>query len=215
MKAKLSNLVIDIETLVIPPTPEEIEEARTSWQPKGNVKDPDKIEAQKQRFFANVEQGLIEERRFSLGGKRMISCAIGEVKGFKVENIQSWASDDLSEITRGIASYFDAYDGFRLIGWNHIAFDLPEIAKSFIRTRVMPRNKPAKWDVIDLCKHPFNYTKLKDAAKAFNMKLLDVNGSDVQRLYDEGDWAKIKEYNEHDVRLTGQLFAAANTIFSF
>ncbi len=212
------DVVIDIETVAIPPTEAEIEEARASWKPKGNVKDPEKIEAQRQAYFADLEQSLIDERGLSLGGKRMICCALGTISTTSntVVDIESRASDDLSYITKWMCAYLDELNGaYNLIGWNHVSFDLPEIAKSFYRTKVKPQRKPTKWGVFDLCKHPFYRLSLKQTAKDFGLEVMDVRGSDVAKMYQDGEWARIKEYNEYDVKITGELYLAASTIFTF
>jgi hypothetical protein len=212
-----ADVVIDIETVLVPPTPEEIQEFKDAWKPKGNATKPETIEAQRVEAFAAADRGEIDGREFSLAGKRMICAAAGTVSktSRSVIALESWASDDLKDITTGLVDYLDKFDTYNLIGWNHRTFDLPEIAKSFYRTGVAPRSKPGKWGIIDLCAFPFERKGLKATAKGFGLELMDVDGSDVAQLYADRQWDKIREYNEHDVRLTGTIYLIASTIFSF
>lgn len=211
------DVVIDIETLVLPPTAEEIEAFASNWKPPANIKDPERIEARRQEAFANIPKAIEDEKRFTLGGKRMICCALGTISrtGSGVTAIESYSGDDLGKITKGIVDYLDRFDSYRLIGWNHRSFDLPEICKAFRQTGVRPRSRPGKWDLVDLMQFPFERKGLKATAQAFGLEVMDVNGSDVQSLYDAGQWDKIREYNEHDVRITGEIYLAATALFTF
>ena len=211
------DVVIDIETVVIPPTPDEIEEFKANWKPSGNAKKEETVERQREEAFANIEQTISEKRRYSIGGKRMVCAAMGTISHISqsVTDIESWASDDLKEITTGIAKYVEKLQDFNLIGWNHKTFDMPELAKSFRLTGVRPKHKPSKWGVIDLCQYPFDRKSLKEVARAFGLEVLQVDGSDVSRLHADKEWDKLREYNEHDVYITGELFLAASTIFTF
>jgi hypothetical protein len=211
------DVVIDIETVALMPTEAEIEEWKANWKPKGNAKKEETIEKQREAAFADPVKAIVEERQFSLGGKRMISCALGVASkaGRGVANITSWASDDLTTVCKGVVNYLNEFKEYNLVGWNLRSFDLPELAKSFHQTGLQPQNKPSKWGIIDLCAFPFDRKSLKDTAKAFGFPLSDVSAVDVAALHADKQWDKIKEYNEHDVRLTGQIYVAASTIFTF
>lgn len=212
-----TDIVIDIETLVEPVAASDIEKYMAEYSPPANYKTPEAILRHREKTEKEALNKILDEKRFSIGGKRMISAALGVVDADKraVVDIQSWASDDLSVITNGLVEYIDQFSEYRVIGWNHKGFDLPEVTKAFWKTNVRPRRRPAKWDIIDLCDHPFKRCKLKDTAKAFGIDVLGVNGSQVEELYAEGNWAKIQEYNEDDVRITGLLFLAASQVFTF
>jgi hypothetical protein len=212
-----TNIVIDIETIVHPVSQKDIDKAMEEYAPPANYKTPEAIERHRLKFRENIVEKLIDDKRFSIGGKKMICAALGvaDEETGDVTEIESWASDDLSVVTVGLVNYLDRFRDYRLVGWNHVGFDLPEICKSFSLTKVRPRYKPTKWDLLDLSAHPFKKTKLKDAAKAFGLEILDVDGAAVSRLHEEGRWEDIKTYNEHDVRLTGRLFLAAQSIYSF
>lgn len=212
-----SDIVIDIETLGEPVTPQDVEEYMAEYSPPKNIKDPVKLAAHRAKKKADAISDLYEKKCFSIDGKRMISCALGVVDAetLSVTDITSWASDDLSIITKGIVDYLDGYGEYRLIGWNCNEFDLPEVCKSFALTGKRPMRRPSKWDVIDLCKHPFNKKKLKTCAKAFGFEIPEVNGSNVAEMYTEGDWDSIKKYNEFDVKITGQMYIAACALYTF
>lgn len=212
------DLVIDIETVTNPVTQADIDRHMSEYVPPKLWKDPEKLAEHKLRAESEAITKIHDDWKFSIGGKRMVCCAIGEARPDldTVENIESWASDDLSVICRGIKDYLDNFSGYRLVGWNHIRFDLPEIVKSFRLTKTPPPlNRAAKWDLVDLCNHPFKGVKLKDAARALGLKVLDINGSDVGQLYSTGDWETIRAYNEHDVLLTGQVYNATAGWFTF
>lgn len=222
------NIVVDIETLATPVTAADIAEYMEAWEPASNVKLAETIERHRAEAQAGAVDKILKDRRFSLGGKRMISAALGVVRGNQTVDIESFASDDLSFITKGVCEYLGKQSRggkYNLIGWNHKAFDLPELLKSFSKTDTFPRSKPDKWGVIDLCTDrtsPFNRggrnngaLRLKDAAEIFGIETLGLDGGAVQGLYDNNDWETIKKYNEEDVRITGQLFAIASMFYTF
>jgi len=220
-----NNIVFDIETIVNPVTEEELETARNSYSPPSNYKTSEAISKHRAEFEANILQEILDKKRFSFGGKRMISCALGRVNDLDhtVEDIQTFLSPDLSVVTRGVADYLNEQGEYRLIGWNSKNFDLPELAKSFYLTGISPRKKPTKWDALDLKDH-FRFTAsaipgkqglgLKEAAQALGLEIKDVNGSNVQEMWDNGEFDLIAEYNAHDVLITGELMLALQTIYS-
>jgi hypothetical protein len=212
-----TDVVIDIETLALPVSAKEIEEYMEAYAPPANYKTAEAILRHREKTEKEAVQKLSDDKRFSLGGKRMISCALGliDMDKQKVVQLESWAGDDLALITKGIVNYLDDVGDYRIIGWNHVGFDLPEVTKAFWKTKTRPMRRAAKWDVIDLCKHPFYRCKLKETAKAFGIEVLGVDGSMVSDLYEKGDWDTIKKYNEDDVRITGELFIAASSMFTF
>lgn len=210
------DLVVDIETLVEPVLASDVEKYMAEYEPPKNYKTPEAILRHREKTEKGAIDKLIEERRFSIGGKRMISAALGRADPHEgVVEIESWAGDDLKAITKGIAGYLDKYKEYRLVGWNLKNFDLPEIVKSFHKTKTGPKYKPGKWDIIDLCTYPFYRTKLKDTAKAFGIETIGMDGSQVEQLYQDGDWEKIRAYNEDDVRITGEVYLAASMLFTF
>lgn len=208
------NVVIDIETLVHPVTVSDISQFMASWKPSGAVKKEKTIARHREEAQAEAASLIADKRRFTLGGKRMISCAVGLAVGNDVKEIECWASEDLSIITQGIVDYLDEFSEYRLIGWNLKKFDLPEIVKSFALTHKRPKRAVGKWDVIDLADYPFKETKLKDAAKAFGLEILETHGGDVQRLYEQGMWDEIKHYNKYDVYLTGKIFGFTEALYN-
>lgn len=209
-----ADIVVDIETIVNPVTTLEVEKFMLEYSPPGNYKDPVKIEEHRKKAQENAVQSIIDDKRFTIHGKKMISCALGVANSYsgEVENVRSQACDDVGVICTFIRDYLNEYPEKRLIGWNHLGFDYPEIIKSFYLSKVgPPRTKIDKWDFIDLCdKPPYRKMKLKHTAAAFGIPVLDVDGSSVAGLYEAGNWTKIREYNEYDVVLTGKLFIAAH-----
>ncbi len=229
MAEQKSNIVIDIETISDPVTQEEIQEAMAKWEAKQkpivapkNFKDPAKIEARlaernaerdeaREDYRVGLVETLSESKAFKLATTTMISCSLGvaDILSGEVQHIKVCASDELSEITNFIVAYLNRFpSGYRLIGFNHEEFDLPIITKSFSLTGVFPRQPVGKWDSIDLLHKYKKQGGLKVVGKAFGFDIPDINGSAVARLYSEGDWDTIRQYNKADVLLTGQLFIA-------
>lgn len=209
-KKELLTIAVDIETIPLPVSEEEIENAKLvliSEALEGN-----------QITFPTEEECIKKAKdlkRFTFHGKKMICASLGLVTSTGVSNIEAWSGEDLSKIVWGVHDYLSEIEEYRLIGWNHIGFDLPELAKSFHQCKVQLANRPGKWDVVDMCKHPFFRVKLKEVAKGFGLPILEETGADVERLVEEGNWAKIEEYNKHDVYLTGEVYRGLSTIFKF
>lgn len=212
-----ADIVVDIETVVDPVSVGDVEAYMKDYAPPANYKLPEAILRHREKTEREAVDTISAERRFSIGGKRMISLALGLVSAGQVVEINSWQGDDLKVLTDGFVNYVNEFgrDEYRLIGWNLKNFDLPEISKSLFLQKTAPKRKPAKWDIIDLCDHPFRKIKLKDAAQAFGLKIMDIDGAAVGKLYQDGDWESIKKYNEHDVYLTGTMYAAATALYSF
>ena len=216
--ANQANVVLDIETVIHPITQADIDEFMLTYKPPANHKRPEAILSAMERASSSALQTLEQERKFSLGGKRMISVALGvaDKRSRQVENISSAQGDDAGELCRFIAEYLNEFESYRIVGWNVEAFDLLEIMKQFALTQTPPpRYAPGKWDIIDLCNRPFKKLKMKEAAKAFGLEVLPHNGADVAEFYAQQDWATIKSYNEHDVFLCGRLFLYASNFLSF
>lgn len=212
-----TDIVIDIETVVHPVTQADVDAYMQEYEPPANYKDPLKIIQHRENAAKNAIENIIKDKRFSLEGKRMISCALGVANSLhnEVQQITSFAGDELSTITRGVVDYLNQFGAYRLIGFNHLKFDLPELLKSFALTKTFPMRRPAKWDLIDLCRHPFEKIGLKTVAKAFGLPDIKITGEDVAQLYADQDWSTIKKYNEYDVAITGELYLIASRLYSF
>lgn len=219
-----ADIIIDIETVVIPPTEAEKNALLEAYEPPANYKTVEAILKHKEEFVKDLDEKMLLDRRFSLGGKRMICCGLGRAAFDKVTDIEAFYGDDLAAITQGIVTYLNEYREYRLVGWNHTGFDLPELVKCFAKTKTWPKFKPAKWDIIDI-KDKFRgptaiepgkkAVGLKEAAKAFGLELMDVAGDDVGRLYEEKKWDEIAAYNKHDIYLTGMLYVYLSGLYSF
>ena len=215
-----TNIVIDIETVTNPVTAAEIELAMAEYEPPKSYKKAETIEKHRMAFMGSAGQRLADAKRFTLGGKRMISISAGiadEYRG-EVVNIESFASDDLSIVVKGFTEYVSEFREYCLIGWNQDRFDVPEMIRSFRLTGIKPKTPPVKWGSVDLCnnnKSPYKGMKLKEAAKAMGIKAMGLTGDSVAKLHEQGDWETIKKYNEDDVRITGELYLAAIIFITF
>ena len=213
-----ADIVLDIETLGDPIRASDVEEFMSKWEPAGNIKKEETIERHRAQARIDCVAKLQKDNAFSIDKKRMISLAVGiaDRRKGEVTDIQSWASEDLSVITKGFVEYVNGYgENFKYIGWNCNAFDFPEIIKSCKLTGVFPEFSPAKWGIIDLCSHPFRGMGLKKVAKSFGLDVPETRGDDVSELYKEGNWEAIQRYNESDVRITGEIYLAASKFFTF
>lgn len=227
-----ADIVVDIETIANPATTQEIEaymatiptveQTMAEYKAPSNWKDPVKLEAHRTKAYekavaeyASASEGaltaVLDKRRFDIGGKRMISCALGVANRFtnQVENIECKSGEDLNAICNFIVDYLDEYPEKRLIGFNHLGFDMPEIMKSAALCNSRPLRVPlGKWDFVDLSAFPYKKNKLKDSCAAFGFPLHEADGSSVASFYEAGNWEKIEEYNKHDVLITGKLYLA-------
>lgn len=213
------DVVIDIETVIEPVTASDVERYMEEYEPPKNYKTAEAILRHKEKSEANAVNEIANDRRFSIGGKKMIACALATCSkkdGVNVWTVESYCGDDLGKICSGVKSFLDDCGEYRLVGWNHVGFDLPELVKSFkLSGTDYPNRKPSKWDLIDLCNYPYRKMKMKDVAKAFGLELDEHSADDIARLYNEQNWDAIRKYNENDVILTGQIFNATCGFFTF
>lgn len=218
-KKRTVDVAFDIETVTLPVTDKDIEEALRDYKPPKNIKDPIKLLHHKENYAENIAVELAEERAFTIDGKRCISVGLGYIDYNlgDVTHIECYASDDTSIIASGVAGYLNQFKDcqLRMVGWNSSNFDMPELLKvMFVGGRPKMFNKISKWDNVDLCYKPFPRMKLKRTAKAFGLPLMEgeMDGSSVAGLYENGDWETIIKYNKHDVWLTGMLAIAASAM---
>lgn len=208
-KPQLVNVALDIETVRLPITPEELVRFEKEYKAPKNYKDPEKIEAHK----VEAMEKLDDTTAFKLHRNKLISISLGTIGDSDVKGIECWYGDDTEAVLKGALDYLAESGDFRFVGWNCNKFDLPILAKEMGKYGFRLPRLQGKWDTIDMCVYPFAYTGLKDAARAFGLQVPPIDGSDVAELYSKGDWETIKEYNKSDVRLTGRLFILASNVW--
>jgi DNA polymerase elongation subunit (family B) len=98
----------------------------------------------------------------------------------------------------------------KIVGFNILNFDIPFlVTKSCIHN--VPLSPFVLKDVVDLREkvHAYRYGKnrgtLKEFASALGITLLDVDGSDVARLYHQKDFETITTYLKKDLEITEAL----------
>lgn len=108
--------------------------------------------------------------------------------------------------------------GFRMVGFNCLGFDLPVLLRRSLYLGIVPPafqlNRYRHPQVTDLMME-LTYDGLIDAHKlAFYRKRLALDvpedphtGSDIARLYTEGNWPAIAHHVRTDVMVTAQLAA--------
>lgn len=234
------DIIIDIETVVIPLTEAEVDEAVAEFDAKQAhervTKDP-RRKYKKEETIAKYQQELEEtqaaeramfmdavalgddKRPFSFEGKRMISVAVGiaDLEEGTIKHIMSWQGEDPAFLVKGLIDYYNQFKDIRIIGWNLQSFDMAEIVKQAFLLGLGPKTKPSKWDVLDLCgdpKSPYRGKKLKSVMKGLGLEVIG-DGADVAGMHERGEWAKLKEYNENDIYGTGMAYIAAARWITF
>lgn len=252
MRNKLTDVVIDIETVRLPVPVSSLAKLEKEWARKAvehenewlpekyaeaykkpkNYKDPAKLVAHFDAYMqgypekkaeadakfeekkADAFQAFDDKTAFRLDRNDMISVAVGQVYGNDIQDVECYYDETPAELAKKVAAYVDAVGPFRFIGYNLENYDLPILLKHMAQAGATTKHKIGKWDTCDLCRKPFDRSiPLKDAARAFGLKTLDLDGSDVAELYEKRDWQTIAKYNVMDVKLTGKLYVLASALF--
>jgi uncharacterized protein YprB with RNaseH-like and TPR domain len=124
------------------------------------------------------------------------------------------SGDDEAALLREMWMRWDAFrranPGAPIVGFNHASFDMP-----FVVTRSFLNNVPiipfSTRQLVDIRHKLAAYAygeqrgKLKELAELTGFKTLDVDGSDVTRLWEE-DREKLEEYLTRDLEITRALY---------
>jgi len=198
-------IILDIETVAIDGAADLAEPVT----PPANYKDPVKIAA----YVA--EKQAEQTSRAALYPWTARVVAVGIIDGDQAEHVLT-AADEAEEtaLLRQVWQLaLDHKEGLlaSIIGYNHLAFDLPVLlARSALLGVKAP---PVSLDryrtpCVDLmAKLTWNGAiqarSLKWFARRFGLPVDDtISGSDIAALYTAGDWAGIKSHVLSDIRLT-------------
>ena len=101
--------------------------------------------------------------------------------------------------------------GAPIVGFNHASFDIPFlVTRSFIVG--VPIHPFSVRDLIDIRDKLRAYAygeqrgKLKELATLVGLDILDVDGSDVERLWNDGEHAQLEAYLIRDLEITRALY---------
>lgn len=204
----MSNLIFfDIEVIPRPLSDEKREEYLAAWQPPKNIKDPEKIEARKAKYEAELHEKLMFR-----GWNQIVSIAAA-VDDRMVECKCNPHEDGL------IHWFFDSVSGIdnpRFVGFNIRGFDFLSLAAAAMRhdkamTRRVHRNQ-----LIDLFDWPLNKQySLREACQIFGtaQKMQGMDGSKVKDLWFAENYDTIREYNMRDVEITRDLYYQLSRVY--
>jgi uncharacterized protein YprB with RNaseH-like and TPR domain len=199
--------VIDIETTGLP---EAAEYATEPISAPSNWKDPDKIAA----YVAEKQAEQVAKAGLDLDLCRVVAVGLQRdgAKGVQVMT----AGDEAEErgLLTALWSQLLKVQHPVLIGFNHVAFDLPVLMRRSLYLDVAyPRLSLDKYRTphIDIMQHLtwnglVRARSLKFYARRFGISIDDpVSGADIGALVEAGDWDKVISHVTSDVELTAAL----------
>jgi predicted PolB exonuclease-like 3'-5' exonuclease len=206
------RVVFDIETISEPPSPEDIEAFEESWTPPSTWKNPEKILGKKKVDLEKYKQGRTFDAETT---HRIISIAAGHIMLDEVNDIQGIISEDEKEICEWFIDLLNDCGTYQFVGFNILNFDLIHLARALRQNKLSLPYRVSKWGAIDLCRQPFPKGGLKAWCRNFGIMsaMPDMHGGKVQDLWEKGERETILAYNKEDVRLTGELYLAASTVW--
>ncbi len=198
--------IIDIETCGL-------SEAKDFAEPvsaPANYKDPEKIAA----YIADEQTKQVAKAGLDLDLCRIVAVGLQE-DGREDVDVYT-AEDEKAEAALLTKLWFRLLRVQHpvLIGFNHVAFDLPVLMRRSLYLDVAyPRLSLDKFRTphIDLMQHLtwnglVRARSLKFYAKRFGLPFDDaVSGADIQALVCSGEWEKVISHVTSDVRLTAAL----------
>jgi len=213
------DVFLDIET---------VESSRTDLKEffKKKQKHPSKMSVKKtiDDWWANKADAELDEKiaKTSLSGDYgeiiSISFAVGDGE---IRNAYRRPGDDeciiLSELNEKLQSDIGLRKVTQWIGFNHLSFDMPFIAKrAILRGATLPHGFPMHskpWDknVFDVMTEWAGFgNRISQDELCFIMgiegKPSDITGANVGQHYADGNHEKIKEYNNDDVNKLRQIY---------
>lgn len=205
-------IILDLETVPRPLGDTELQDYMASWKPKGNVSKPETIEKHREQ----AESDYIDKRWKKYYGSKIICAGLGLIVDNEVSGIETYAGEDSEDITIKVCEYLSDCAPYTLVTYNGKRFDLPIFAYHVIKAKCDLVAFSWHVDLMEEMKNRMGSTSggLKGACERLGIeKKTGTDGSQVKDLFDTGKWAEIKEYQEDDVRMTGELAIALNKVF--
>lgn len=207
-------LTIDIETI---PTqcPVLAAHVASMVQPPATLKKPETIAKWWAEEAEEAKRVAIEKTAFdgAFGELACVSIAVDD--GLPVTWVRDHNSSEANMLVSLADMLHDVIDRTpRIVGFNHVNFDLPFLWKRAIKHGVflprMPRYvKPWDRDVFDVMTNwdSKNYIKLGELAKALGIESdNEYTGADVWPMYQQGRYDEIGRYCADDVVLTRAIY---------
>lgn len=205
-----ANVVIDIETVPVPLTPQMRDFLLKSYRPPKTWKDPEKIAEHREEFLNDLD----EEGGFKVYQGRPISVAMGISTPGGLVGLESKFSEDGKELGLFVRNYLAEVGVFRLVGANLNSFDLHHLAHLAKLSGKPWVKRLGKWSTLDLLEWPLKYKyRLKEACLAFGINIPEHDGGDVAGLYAAGRFDEIEHYNREDIRITHELLQCLAHIY--
>lgn len=215
------DIVLDIETVGIPPTDEEVQKYKSTLSPPSNYKSEDAID----NWWATKGRAKIAEfknkRALQLGGAKICSAALCHVSKQEpqISNHEAKASEDEGEVLTWLAQELNDFAcAIRLVTFNGDDFDIPMLALGFSKHNLALDFPLGRYESLDLFRRPFNRKHgLKTLCSIFGVgqsfEVLGLDGSSVEELYLKKDFETIEKYNLDDVRMTAELYLALSRTY--
>ena len=201
-------IILDIETVAIDGAADLAEPV----QAPANYKDAAKIAA----YVAEKQAEQVSRAALYPWTARVV--AVGVIDADQVEHVLTAADDDeeravLQQVWQLALDHREGLTA-SIIGYNHLAFDLPVLlARSIVlgvKAPAMSLDKYRSPHVDLMARLTWNGAiaarSLKWFARRFGIPVDDtISGSDIAALYAAGDWAGIRSHVLSDIRLTRAL----------
>lgn len=209
-----AKIVIDIETLGLPPSEEEKAEKRAELAEE--YKKEETIEK-------HLESWIKNKYHFSTEGAQLLCAGMALLDSKdEIASIESFASDDPGAVCNFINGFITecAPSRVQYIGYNLDRFDIPIITSWFARIGIELVVKIGLFDTIDLSEYPIKGGSLKRKCKTLRVDVRDdsTNGSMVAALWEQDKKEgtnKVREYCELDVERTAGLYKRLRKTHSF
>jgi len=213
-------IVIDIETA--PAEQKHIDALMADWNPPGNIKDPEKIEARR----LEAEQKA-KGKASLLDAAPIIVIGFTHRQSFEPSFFDSFGPGNtelnmLESFSNHLSPNTGA--GTELVGHNIQAFDLPKLRLAYLRNglelpsilRVNPGRFQPCFDTMRMFRYwstenyDNRYVSLETVCRTLGVPHNDggISGKDVAGCYEHGEYQKILKHAEADVITTLAVYRA-------
>lgn len=198
--------IIDIETCGLP-------EAKDFAEPvaaPANYKDPEKIAA----YIAEEQARQVSRAGLDLDLCRVVAVGLQREGASGVQVLTAQDENEERGLLTALWSQLLKIQHPVLVGFNHVAFDLPVLMRRSLYLNVAyPRLSLDKYRTphIDIMQHLtwnglVKARSLKFYAKRFGIRFDDaISGADIGGLVERGEWDQVIAHVTSDVELTAAL----------
>jgi hypothetical protein len=216
-------ICVDIETRN--PSESEIQAAFAGWKPAGNVKDPEKIEAQRIEAERKIKSkaGLLPAAPIcSIAIQSPLECRVFHtLKPGQLDGVAHVPFESEPAMLLALRQYLDAWcpEQTKIVGHNVKGFDLPKLRLRFVRLGLRlpqilnPTTTVEVHDTMTLFARYFlgkrdDFVSLDEMSRELGIANGGkfFTGADVPGLVEEGRHAEIVLYNATDAVLTARAW---------